>query len=1060
MIIQRHFRTRFCGQRTVNNQSSMLQFIHRWISVVLIIITVSLVQRQAVDAQSQQTPSLDLLIALDVSGSMDVDTTKVDHQRVDMGWNRLRPLLDGQRLPATDPSGIRYAVTQSILEWLAQYNLSQDNRIEINATVLAFSDVNPNPVSLLLDWTALRRDPGTGRLIPPLSQDDRLQDESTNRPQQANFIALYDSIEQQFARRTNATRRAVLVVTDSVPCYPDGVRDNQPKWDPFCDEVPSMVRHINGLPSTGISGEYIFFANALNRTERWAVFDSEGEPVVRQAWENRLRERGAIIDLDSMNDLAGEFMNAILREIALAQGLSAPEDLPVTQSLPPQLYEQLGVSYSTDGTFEAGPYQSSITVMAAPASTDLALTFLDPDEDVVNGQPLFGSENQPLQLIKLTQPAIGEWSTRAGSSTRIPTWALYRPAEARLRFFPPNPRQYQPQQLVYELLDEAGELFEVSEALTPDFTLTLSSPGSDSPIELGDSMQVDEDGELAGKAYISAPFLPLQAGPYRLNVAVEAGANAAWSLNVQNAFLMPANLTPSIQVDGVRFVPEFTIVQPEDSPGIGNVSNVDITMPRSLPLDVSLQLVDSQEQAIALPEGLEAQLEFETPANDTTNACPQSEPLPMPIVPVPDEDYSIARQQLRLETSGECNLRIELSLQSSLQPVTNSVVSIPTDIERTLIVTSTQRLQVQIIGNDNQPLPPEIQDENQNPDFVMEDREPTPFVWDYNTLVLRVEVTDEDGDLVNPVFAASALSPDRSYCQQPLPRAEATADQQADAVLPGLEDGRLVPFILSLTNEAEQDVAREQGICLYATDSPGVYLASLRALAPGNYDIRITGNRVEPALNFQLMEYAPTLFENDVENAFGVSASLRVNSNPLIALQFGGAALATIVIVLGTIGTLIRWRQKTVAPLHVSMSIYQLSRSLQQEYRHNPASNLLDNSLDAVWKKQLEKRNSFILQPGEFVSPQMALLNIERLELTSKREATTSRERSVYVTLKIDGGIRINGEKLTAGSVRRIFEDAGDGSHYYLTNSLTNPVTARDLLTLAQRASGETTDPT
>lgn len=943
-----------------------------------------LVLAASVHAQGE-TPALDLVIALDVSGSMSVDASRTTFDAVDRGWRKLRE-VNGDSFAATDPAALRFGITDMLLEWLAAY----PEVVDINASVVTFAD----SASVALPWTALRRRGGDERLLSPLDTGAARSEEQQN----SNFMALYTLLRDLFSDRPAGSRRAVLLITDSVPCFPTGLRDaNAPLYDQYCEEIPSMVRHVNALAGLGSASEYVLFVSSVSAIRRWEPF-----PGVREAWLQRIGSGGAFIDLDSMAEVPAAVMNVVLREIALARGLIAPEDAPADGRLPQAVYGQLGITYTPNGRLNVGPYQTQMVVLAALPDADAEIAFTpDPGTAV---ETLYGSENEALRIIRLTRPQVGTWAVEAKGGT-VPVWALFSPARARLTLQPAQPTRFVPQQLVYELVDENGEPFEVNEATTPQFNITVVPPGG-TAINLN-AMEPTAD----NRAWISPPFLPTAAGSYRLEVSVLPGEGQWWRLSASSDFLTPASLPP-IQAAGMTFVAEYDVLEPENSPPVGDVTTTAVRLPRSVALGVRVTARLDTDQATPLPQGMSAEVRLTSPGSAT---CPQPITQPMNIDP---NSRDAAFIELRFAEAGVCRAEVLLTITSLLQPLSGR--SLPVSVEtgeRQLTITHTEYLSLRLTTADGQPPPPG--ESASSPLYHVIDRASTPLQWAFNTVHFRLEVVNEEGKPVEPQFAPGAQVPDRDHCEA--------------------SDPKIVPVRLQILS-SERDVAEERGICFYSTDAPGVYRASATGLTAGDYIVRASIERNQPPLNLAQQEYAPTLFDGSSDSA-QVSAHLKVDYNPAMLLQIGGTALALLVVGLVTFAAFTRFTARRFAPLRIQPAIYRVPKALAARPAEDPK---LDEPLAPLWERKPHAVHTHTFPLTDFAGhPDLVLLNIQELTFTTDHNLTLSNRKAAKASILLQGGDPLKGQVIEDGAIFKIAED--HQAFYYLTNGVKSP-SARQLL--------------
>jgi hypothetical protein len=972
-----------------------MQKIVGWVLLVLLFLNVSA-------AAQDDMPVLDLVVALDVSGSMNRDATGSTLDAVDSAWRKLREIGDID-FNATDATGERFALTEMLLEWLAAY-ASNRTSIEINASVVTFANT-----SVLMDWTRLQRR-NDDRLLDPLDRSATQVAEAQN----SDFIALYQTLGNLFNESDSSAnaRRVVLLITDSIPCLPTGIRDaSAPRYDRFCEDVPAMIRHINGLTELSNTGEYILFVNPISEAQRWTPF-----PGLRDAWVDRVSSDGAFTDLNSINELPAAMMNAVMREIAMTSDLTTGEESPANDPLSPAVYSRMGIAYAPNGRWNVGPYQTEMQLLAVMSDSGADLTFTNDAASNV----LYESGEESLRIVRVERPDPGSWGVQPAGVV----WAMFSSGQARISLQPENPTRFVPQRLVYEIVDESGTSLEITEETTPDFQITVRSSDNTESSDLS-AMELAADGQ----SLISPPFLPMTPDTYTLDIQVSPGTGELWQLAEDTNYLVPDNVQP-IQVAGMTFSAEFDVIEPENSHAVGEVSTTAVTLPRSVPLGVEVKATMDNGEEISLPEGISAQVNI-TPAGGSV--CPPGRDMNID----PDTRDS-ATALIQFDEGGECRVEVALSITSSLQPLSgeSSDVRVVTPA-RQVTITPTERLSLRLVGDNGEIVSQDMAE----PAYQIIDRNSTPLQWDFNSVTLRLEIVNEDGEPVSPEFAEfNQEAGDRQHCLVQTNRnlAEATADPSG-SVSPSTNDNRIVPVRLQITLN-EQDVARERGICFYATDTPGVYLANVTGLTAGDYIVRASIERGDPPLDLTRFEYAPNLF-SDTSTSAEVTALLKVDYNPAMVIQIGAAAGFTALTGLGIVAAFTRYSAARIAPLRIDPAIYRVPKSLASQ----PSDNLeLDSPLEALWTGKVRRLHTYTFESTEFLrNPDLALLDIQHLTFTTDRSLQLSNQRAARANIRIKGGDPLMGEVLVDKTARQIAED--QRAYYYITNGL-KPVSARMLL--------------
>lgn len=994
--------------------SSRRARLGRW--VVLLLCAAMLFSGGSSALAQDQTGSdddrLDLLIALDVSGSMGRNIAS-NERALDFGTTRLFIQSAGNvsvtRTQASDPSNLRVETTEVLIEWLSDYVANRD-QLDVNVMVMAFDD----EVTTVFGWEALgRATAGTTLDVPSGDHSD--------------FLALYRAADDAFSEVENGSRQAMIVVTDSTPCAP------QRSTDGICGLDRDMVTQVNQLPPlTGVS-QHMLYLNPtnLNFTEYWDNYGQGGD--VRRQWQARLNDR--FIELaDGVEELPASMIHTVLTEIAAASGVIPPDEVGTGQRLTPSQYAALGLTYTTGGDFDVAPYQSyfdTLTVFDNPSET---VQFTTPDGESEEGSALFQTTGNRLQAVRVSQPEPGEWDGPAE------TWIAFRPAEVRVRLSSPNPLQYTPLSFFYELVDASeGTLISPQTEAVPEIDVTVRMPDG-SRLQLG-TMSAE------GDRFVSVPVLPLEPGSqYALSINVDAGSGALWNVVESTAYLEPNSL-PDINVQAVSFDTDFVVRRPATGPDAAPPSRAGdrtITIPRSLPLAVTMT-AEAGGQPIVLPEGISAELVFVPPDDegDTTNACPSADPVPLDI----EDEREQAVTEINFAVAGTCDLEVRVSLESSIAPLQGNqrVLDVPR-MARSVTVTDTERLTFFLIDQAGtvieEPNAAEIADD---PHYAMNERQANPPSYTPNTMTLRVELRDEQGNPLTtwPNFLPGAQRADADVCTGPeTPDAEATAEPGAPQIVPGQQ--RIVPFSLRILNDNEEDVAAQREICWYASDNPGVYLATFSGLPAGDYTVQAVLDRGAPPLDFEVFEYAPVLFENTADRITTRSLSMQIGTDPAIALQIVGA-IGTVVLAFVTGAfVIVRRRADTVAPLRGGIAIARVDSNLVDIFKSADNDERLSEPVDFPWRREWPRQNRQVFKASDFI--EVARLNIEMLEATTSREKVISQSGGFYVRMRLtNGGDPMGGKRLDSNQARLINRDQ-TGSYYLVNISPGRSMTVQELL--------------
>lgn len=995
----------------------------RLVPLLLILMLLYSPTNQAQEVSS--TPTLDLIIALDVSGSMDIATDRNNYDRIDSALRLLYTPDSGfgvDNIPATDPNGDRFTITQMALNWLAGYAVAQDDELAINASVVTFEEM----AEVLLDWTTLNRPPSqatpsVGELIPDLREQRRGSD----------FRALYTTIEQQLANSPGGSqsRRALIVITDSVPCLRADTVSNElaPFYDLYCANVDRMSNHIASLPDfSGNVGEVVLFLNPISSNLHWAEFSQ-----VRTAWTSRIGD-SALVNLDSISDLSNALMDSLMQEVAITRGVVTLEEANQRPSLSEQDYARMGIAYSEIGTFTTSPYQSYMDVLVAAPNTQAVVSFDPPGGTDPGAQNLLTADIGQLRLFRVRQPVPGRWNVRVGSSGSVSTWVMFRPSEARMTLTPERPTRYIPQRLSYQLIDVSGDAIEFIPEVLPNFNISISRPGSTDPIDLS-TMEIDIEDPTR---LISPSFIPVDPGLHRLNVDVGPGIASVWNTPNDYSFLTPDH--PDLQVGNVSFNADYEIVADD---GIDFEVTADtVRMPRSLLLRVALTATHNNS-AIPLPDGLEARLHL-TPQDGKPNACAGLEADQ--IIPI-TTDRQQAERSIRFINPGECEIDIELLFRSPLPPLNDEAVALNVaGLSRLVSVTSTDHLNIVLRAQDGSVvMVDDIDRESTRPHFTINHLRTSLPPWNPSSLVVRLEVIDENNRPINPQFLEGERSVDREHCvtqvlQNTTIFEAGDGEVEGNDPLPEVDEQRIVPFDLRVINASEVDISRSEGICFYATDSDGIYLATITGLDPGDYSIRITLNRARPALDYSRFEYNPALFSDQNDNSYEITARLRVDFNLAIAMQIAAAVIVVGVVLAGSLISIVARYQKTRAPLKVQPEIYRIPIDITDK-------NQAQQPAERLWSGKCPERNQHTFEMTEFADKaDLIVLGIQKLTADTRKDNQISRNQQAFFTLETQaGGRSLNDQLLNAGDARLI--TIRKQYKYYFVNSPAGQVTIGDL---------------
>jgi len=1001
---------------------------------VLLILMLGLVTAQSDD----EPAALDITIVLDVSGSMDYETDRNRYPSVDAGLSVLfnQRLIETSSTP-TDPGKLRFSAAETLMEWLAAYSAQYPNTIDINASIITFSEAP----QVVMDWQELRRtNDGTDALLEPLSRSS-VRPEG-DQPQNSNFVALYQTLSDQFSSRPSENRRVVLLVTDSVPCFPEGRRDaNAPLYDRYCSDIPSMGRHIDAL--SGLSGavEHVIFVNPLGA----AHWGQDAFQPVLQAWQNRLGNRGSFREIPNINALPAAMMDATMRELGVALGVidtntSSPDD-----AVTPEQYIEMGIGYAANGAFQVPPFQSYMDVLSLLPNDAANFSLTTPQNTNAEITTLYGTDGKSMRIARVIQPPPGDWKANDPLPQDTPTWVLFRAGEAALEVFGDTPAQYGTLRFRYTLTDQDGQRFTFTPQTIPDFRFEVTpadSGGED--IDLS-AFEIDTEDNTA---LISPPLLAFTAGDYDLSLEVTSGTDALWSDDVNYDFLQPTDAL-TLRIPAVTFVAEYKVVgRVTDSTD----TDTTVNMPRSLPLTVRLTTNPEGN----LPEDVTAKVVFAPPQDaNTRDVCPQQDPVNMGI----DKARLYATSpEIRFAQQGGCNLSVEVSIISTLPPLDGQTQVISTGNSRAVTVTNTQRLTYQVMRADGET---PVDNDPQTSDYTL--NFPNDLALGPNQLVLRVEVRDENGRLTTPEFLEGEETPNGQNCRAPsaintVPPEE--GETPTETLTTDISGQKVVPFRLIVTNSANADVAASNGVCLYATDRDGVYQAVLSGLSTDTYTVQVALDNNSPRLNYERFEWQPSLFGGDFSVPARLEATIQVNLNPLVVTVYGSAALAVAVVVVLAIVLIARHRQATVAPLTAGPSIYLVDDDAQRLYAGKPDGQASKTAQEPIWEKAPPRRNSHVYKSSDFLTPDLIALGIESLKITTAKDKKLSEEKSFYYEISRSlSGMQKSSEPLKPNQVVELAQTE-DNRRYFLVNrgDGAKMFSVHELMTQRTSASTATTD--
>lgn len=979
-------------------------------TALCVLVLCTLVVMPTAQAQDDERRVLNLSFALDTSGSMYSASTF--SSQTDLGV--YRPVrADASSgfsigsMGSNDPEGLRFAVLDVIFQWLADLAARQD--FNINVSVVTFDDAT----EVLLPWTSLvgstsAADPASRVTVPPPPAPS----ERAN----SNFVELTRQLADQATLAPEGGRTVTIVVTDSIHCVPEVV--------PNCELTSALERDLRAnAVSIGEDARHVLFltGEGIPTAQYWSIIQRRDTDLLDALTE----AIAAPVFFETIDALPNLLMETVLTELATTLGLTDPGS-PLTEDA----LAQIGVFGSGMGQVTVPPYQSSMSLLAFLPASGSSLALRNAAGTAVDTDPLYSGEDA-FQFVEVTRPDPGLLTATATGITQLPVYVSYTPAQTALRLVDENGEtstgsQYGTHRLRYEIRDAARSLF-VQENAVPVFDFALSPRDSTAePITITGMRPVETDD---GAYFESAPFVLTAAGTYTFEaLSVLPGEGGLW--NDQGGALNFGFLIPTApRIDAGRMVFNTQFGRDEDRASVVNGGRIDdgvMVLPRSLTLPITVTAIVNGAEA-ALPPGIEAVLMFLPPAEtgDLQNACPTADPVTLeatrgedaaPDAPVTALATALRFRDLPLTDTGACSLRVGLAFTSDLPPLEGDSITVYESDVQEIEVTITERLSLVLLDADGQPLTEaRIQDVGSLPDLT----NGLP-VWPAESVRLIAELRDENGDPVDPIFAAqSSPGLDRSHCpdQQavlaavaaleaaemtpdPAATAEATASATAEATaeaaattsrlpapaipqtMPGTT-GEIIPVTLSITTgTGTTDEALTRGTCFVKAGRTGRYVAVVSGLPAGTYQISAALAAADAPLNVEVQEYLDTA---------PVTATLIVERNTAPLIQVGAPSAFVVLLMMAAVVRFNQRRAVTMHPLTGTFDVYAV-----------PPRTAPDAVLQPVWTRPVPRRNAHTF--SGLAPVEIAGLPVSTIAVTTKKDKAVADRAAAYVTVTGDGG--------------------------------------------------------
>lgn len=953
-------------------------------ATVLCLICILIVPSLAgVFAQTDRViQGVELVIAVDVSASMTREVGRNNFQEIEKGlwlWNTQGLLPYGP----TDGNNLSFDAVNFINEWLADFITTQQVRygeIDIRSTLITFDN---QPVSLYEDEPLVLSAPTINR--PNLSGQ-----------RSTDFYNLYADLAARFPDADNTRKRAVFLITDSLPCHPNPspaeMRDSSGNYirEPYCQDTGRMANHVRAaselLPSD--VEQYIYFIGENN------LWNNLGATELRDAWEGAARRsEGAFTQVANIDELPGAMFNDVL-------------DLLTRSIVGERIHDSATIGvFQYTGAIEVPPYQEFMDVILFLEGEDDLPVFNAPGNPGVLGVPLAASDTGQLQRLRFDLPEAGTWNLQGYNG---PVWTSYKLAEAHVRLEYTDgtpvdmPHQYETVRVVYELRATDSTPIVVDENNLPGFDLSVTTEsGEEIPLTM----------EPGGVVFGSEPLLLVESGRYRFDFRVypswdetyvaplpeptpsaeegaadatvvedAASADAAQSGRSYN-FLLPMEPLRSITVAPMTF--ETTLGTAEQQDELGARNTITIHRSQAVPVEIAAFLDGA---SVNIPDSVDAAVSL------NGDGC-----LTVPSFVKQEGRFIIADGGLRFE-EGRCEVAVSLTLQSPLKPLNGGSRTLMSETSLGAIeAQKTARLEVLLLAPDGSDInqddfDPAVMRDQQTASVIhyqMTDRQTIPtfdfegdpldwtVTWPSNDLVIDIVFRDsETGELLDPGFA--------NFNEN-----AATADTGADVRV-----DFPIPFEVSVVQlGSTEDLANSNdSIALVKNAREGLYSLQVSNLEPGDYELRfeLLRDSAEYALE-SAYEYSEDVLNTQSVGNPRLYAFLRVVQNPLPIVQQIAAGIFVIAVAGYVVYRIGRMMVRTRGRLSGEIAIY----------KGDPGS----DSMSDVWSSALppnKKRiNTYSFSSADLITPETLALNPDGIRVFTGGDTVFAKRGGVKVRLQL-----------------------------------------------------------
>jgi len=924
-------------------------------------------------AQAQNTPTLNIILGIDISGSHYSSNPSNDagFKAMSRDADRSTDAIDEAQARPTDPNNIRYDSATSILSWLGVNQASLGVRMNIN--LVSFAETATTWEN---DWTPITAfaDPDFVLPKPP-----------TTSTGAADWGALIDQAKEEFSEvgGTNTTN-ILLIITDSIDCIGDE-----------CGGIgSSIVNQINelSLPANTIA-HMLLTPFTTNATAFWNIY-AQGDANVKQATTDFVsRVGGNLYVFENIDAMPLVLTQLLLSEVGRAKGrLNLPEDniLDVDAVNWSDIASNLAFADAASSGFSIPSYQAEGHFLTLLSQTIPNANFNPPrfyvegnrqrPYDIETPWTLLGNTYQ----LRLASPPP-EILSPLSSGYSVNGFVFYTPATPRVRieFLDANQAvQYGQAQVVYELLNTDEIPFLQDEI--PQLNAIVDVPNGDS-FTLTNTQFAPITTTEGNPALRSEPIFLQNEGQYRVSIDAQLGEEN----DSDYEFLIPPDT--SFNTQALTFYAQIGTD--------GNSSNLSLARDTALAIVVHAQ-VNGEDYPV--PVGASASL---MPFPIEGEACSSIVPNPTVFV-VSDEGENerILQTSLEFRESGICRLDVQVRLEEVVYPLNKAItIAVTPELSRVLDVGATTRL---TIGD----LPTGI---NEIPDYrdVLQNLELAKLVpwaitgenapFPSGEWILQVRFVNATGeDLIIPPEFEDAVYPNRDYCDNP---------------------NQNVPFTLEILDAQQRDQAREKGICLNNTDSRGVYLATITGLPAGDYTVNVRLDTQQMRLNRDIFSYDSTLTENG--SIVVRPITLRVNpANDAQAVRiaifasFGAIALALLISLRKVLISVYFSRR---FPLHGTISILLANGARVKS--------------SVIWEQKLPYKHTKVYSSQMFVRDMVTdNLRLKSLTVTTKKSRTLYANKQVEVIF--DFGNSVKSIILDHNTEQQFIEL--DDDYYYVKHTL------------------------